>query len=75
MTLGYLGAAQASQGNVEAACSTWAQALDAMNGVHSGRAREAVINMRRVLSPYRNRGISAAAEIDERAKAVLKRVA
>ncbi|WP_405545579.1 Tat pathway signal protein [Streptomyces phaeochromogenes] len=75
VTLGYLGAAQASQGNIEAACSTWAQALDAMNGVHSGRAREAVINMRRVLSPYRNRGISAAAEIDERARGVLRRVA
>lgn len=64
-----------ARGSAEAACRAWAQALDAMNGVHSGRAREAVINMRRVLSPYRNRGISVAAEIDERAKAVLRRVA
>jgi len=31
--------------------------------------------MRRVLSPFRNRGITAAGEIDERAKAVLERVA
>ncbi|MEU5297965.1 hypothetical protein [Streptomyces umbrinus] len=46
-----------------------------MTGVYSGRAREAVINMHRVLSPCRNRGISAAAEIDERAKAVLRRLA
>ncbi|MFD0441275.1 Tat pathway signal protein [Streptomyces chartreusis] len=75
VTLGYMGAVQAHQGNVEAACQTWAQALDAMEGVQSGRAREAVVNMRRVLSPFRNRGITAAGEIDERAKAVLERVA
>ncbi|MET7784093.1 Tat pathway signal protein [Streptomyces mirabilis] len=75
VTLGYMGTVQAKQGNVEAACHTWAQALDAMEGVQSGRAREAVVNMRRVLSPFRNRGINAAAEIDERAKVVLERVA
>src|SRR5690606_40123177 len=74
-TLGYMGTVQARKGNVEAACHTWAQALDAMEGVQSGRAREAAVNMRRVLSPFRNRGISVAAEIDERAKAVLERVA
>ncbi|MFF4835155.1 Tat pathway signal protein [Streptomyces sp. NPDC001315] len=75
VTLGYMGTVQARQGNLEAACHTWAQALDAMEGVQSGRAREAVVNMRRVLSPFRNRGINAAAEIDERAKVVLSRVA
>ncbi len=75
VTLGYMGTVQARKGNVEAACHTWAQALDAMEGVQSGRAREAAVNMRRVLSPFRNRGISIAAEIDERAKAVLERVA
>lgn len=75
VTLAYMGAVQARQGNVEAACGTWAQALDAMDGVHSGRARESVVNMRRVLSPYRNRGIAAAGEIDERAMGILGRVA
>jgi hypothetical protein len=34
-----------------------------------------VINMRRVLSPFRNRGISAAVDIDARAKTMLGRVA
>ncbi|MFD5574510.1 hypothetical protein [Streptomyces cadmiisoli] len=43
--------------------------------MQSGRAREAVVNMRRVLSPFRSRGISVAAEIDERTRAVLERVA
>lgn len=75
VTLGYLGAVQARQGNVEAACATWARALDSMDGIHSGRARDTVINMRRVLSPFRNRGIKVAAEIDERARVMLGRVA
>ncbi|MFE0055424.1 Tat pathway signal protein [Streptomyces sp. NPDC059003] len=75
VTLGYMGAVQARQGNVEAACATWGRALDSMDGVFSGRARETVVNMRRVLSPYRKRGIAVAGEIDERARVVLGRVA
>ncbi|MEW2219530.1 Tat pathway signal protein [Streptomyces sp. NPDC006990] len=75
VTLGYLGALKAQQGSVEAACDVWGQALDVMQGVQSGRARESVITMRRMLSPYRNRGISAAAEIDARARELLGRVA
>src|SRR5690606_10734715 len=47
VTLGYLGAVQVQQGQVEAACDTWGQALDAMTGVQSGRARETVVQMRR----------------------------
>jgi tetratricopeptide (TPR) repeat protein len=74
VTLGYLGAVQTRQGNVEAACATWSQALDTMDGIHSGRARDTVVTMRRVLSPFRNRGISAAADIDARAQAMLGRV-
>ena len=75
VTLGFLGALEAQQGNVEAACHVWSQALDAMRGVQSGRARESAVSMRRMLSPYRNRGIGTAAEIDERAREVLGRVA
>lgn len=75
VTLGFLGALEAQQGSVEAACEVWGQALDAMQGVQSGRTRESAATMRRMLSPYRNRGISAAAEIDERARELLGRVA
>lgn len=75
VTLGYLGALEAQQGSVEAACNVWGQALDAMQSVQSGRARDSVVTMRRMLSPYRNRGIGAAAEIDERARELLARVA
>ncbi|MBC2879306.1 MULTISPECIES: Tat pathway signal protein [Streptomyces] len=76
VTLGYLGAVQARQGSLEAACATWHQALDAMGGIHSGRARETVVQMRRSLSPFRSRsgGDSTAAALDARARAVLSRV-
>ncbi|MFE7580663.1 Tat pathway signal protein [Streptomyces gardneri] len=74
VTLGYMGAVQAQKGDIDAACRTWSQALDAMDGVQSGRAREAAVTMRTILSPFRNRGIPSAAAVDERARAALLRV-
>ncbi|MGW1362994.1 Tat pathway signal protein [Streptomyces chartreusis] len=71
VTLGYLGAVQAQQGHLDRACDTWDQALDAMTGVQSGRARETVVQMRRALSPFRGRAGSQAAELDARAQAML----
>ncbi|MFJ8752196.1 Tat pathway signal protein [Streptomyces sp. NPDC102441] len=71
VTLGYLGAVQVQQGQLEAACDTWSQAIDAMTGVQSGRARETVVQMRRALSPFRGRGGTPAAELDARARAML----
>jgi hypothetical protein len=71
VTLGYLGAVQAQQGHLDRACATWGQALDAMTGIKSGRAKEIVVQMRQALSPYRNRAGSQAAELDARARAVL----
>ncbi|MBW1603769.1 Tat pathway signal protein [Streptomyces sp. JJ66] len=67
VTLGYLGDVQARQGNVEEACVTWHRALDAMEGVRSGRTRQVVVDMRRTLSPYRGRGVRLAQELDGRA--------
>ncbi|MEU2765177.1 Tat pathway signal protein, partial [Streptomyces sp. NPDC007094] len=72
VTLGSLGAVQAQQGHLDFACDTWSQALDAMTGVQSGRARETVVQMRRALSPFRNRAGSRAAELDARARSMLK---
>ncbi|MFI0813949.1 Tat pathway signal protein [Streptomyces echinatus] len=71
VTLGYLGAVQAQQGHLDSACETWGQALDAMTGVQSGRARESILQMRRALSPFRNRAGSQAAELDARARSML----
>ncbi|MFD9715867.1 Tat pathway signal protein [Streptomyces sp. NPDC059076] len=74
VTLGYLGAVQARQGHLDAACATWTQALDAMTGIRSGRTRDTVIHMRRALSPLRSRGGSAATELDQRAAQMLRAV-
>ncbi|WP_274036416.1 Tat pathway signal protein [Streptomyces sp. MMBL 11-1] len=71
VTLGYLGEVQVQQGQLEAACATWHQALDTMTGVQSGRARETVVQMRRALGPVLRRGGGPAADLDARARAVL----
>lgn len=71
VTLGYLGAVQARSGNIDEACTSWSAALSAMDGVHSARTRQVVVDMRSALSPFRRRGIPAAAELDARAGAYL----
>jgi len=67
VTLGYLGAVQAHQGGIEEACATWSAALDAMDGIRSGRTRQVAIDMRSVLSPFRSLGIRAVGDLDARA--------
>ncbi|WP_037845831.1 hypothetical protein [Streptomyces sp. NRRL F-2747] len=74
VTLGLLGAVQIQRGAVDAACATWSQALDTMQGVQSGRALDTVVQMRRSLSPYRGRGGTALAQLDDRARTVIGRV-
>ncbi|MEU1931185.1 Tat pathway signal protein [Streptomyces sp. NPDC019826] len=75
VTLGYMGATQIAQGGVEEACATWTNVLDAMeDGIYSGRARQTVIDMRRLMSPYRKRGIPAIGALDARAASYLAQV-
>ncbi|MGC9667819.1 Tat pathway signal protein [Planosporangium sp. 12N6] len=74
VTLGYLGAVQARQGNIEDACATWSSALDAMDGVRSGRTRQVATEMRSVLSQFQRRGIRAVADIDRRAASYLSAI-
>ncbi|WP_344855818.1 hypothetical protein [Planomonospora alba] len=75
VTLGYMGATQIADGGVEEACATWSGVLDTMQeGIHSGRARQTVVDMRNLLSPYRRRKIPAVAELDARAAAYLAHV-
>jgi hypothetical protein len=71
VTLGYLGSVQARQGNLEEACATWSGALDAMEGVRSGRTRQVAGEMRSVLSSFRQRGVRAVNDVDARAAAYL----
>ncbi|MFC0862173.1 hypothetical protein ACFHYQ_07675 [Sphaerimonospora cavernae] len=75
VTLGYLGATQIANGGVEEACATWSTALDVLEeGISSGRGRQAALDMRTLLSPYRRRKIPAITELDARAAAYLARV-
>jgi hypothetical protein len=67
VTLGYLGAIQQRRGELDRACATWSRALDAMEGIQSGRARDAVLEMRAGLAPLRRRGPGAVRELDRRA--------
>ncbi|WP_309227385.1 Tat pathway signal protein [Micromonospora thermarum] len=68
VTLGYMGAIQARQGEIEEACATWSRALDAMDGVRSGRTRQVAAEMRSLLAPYKRRSIRAVQDVDTRAK-------
>ncbi|MDW6058745.1 Tat pathway signal protein [Streptomyces sp. FXJ1.4098] len=75
VTLGYMGATQIAQGGVEEACATWTSVLDAMeDGIYSGRARQTVVDMRKLLSPFRKRGIPAVGVLDARATVYLAQV-
>jgi hypothetical protein len=75
VTLGYLAAVQMQGDSVEEACGTWTMVLDALEeGIYSGRARQAVVDMRARLSPYRRRGIAIVAELDQRAARYLAQV-
>ncbi|WP_055628093.1 hypothetical protein [Streptomyces hirsutus] len=74
VTLGYLGAVQVQQGRLDEACTTWNQALDAMAGVQSGRARDVIVRMQSDLSPVRQRGGRHVAELDRRARDMLRAI-
>ncbi|MFY1595087.1 Tat pathway signal protein [Micromonospora sp. WMMD737] len=71
VTLGYMGAIQARQGEIEEACATWSRSLDAMDGVRSGRTRQVAAEMRAALSPYKRRSGRYVQDVDARAKLYL----
>lgn len=71
VTLGYLGATHARLGSIDEACVTWSAALDAMDGVRSGRTRRLASDMRVILAPMRRRGVPAADDLDSRAERYL----
>lgn len=71
VTLGYLGEVQARSGAIEAACDSWSRALDAMQGIQSGRTRAVARTIRGLVGPYRDRHTPGAADVDARAAAYL----
>ncbi|WP_338673900.1 Tat pathway signal protein [Streptomyces sp. SCSIO 30461] len=74
VTLGYLGAVQVQQGRLDEACATWNQALDAMAGVQSGRARDVIVRIQSDLSPVRQRGGHHVADLERRARDMLRAI-
>ncbi|WP_055525073.1 hypothetical protein [Streptomyces graminilatus] len=62
------GRAQAAQGHLEAACSTWSRSLDMFGGVRSSRATKQISSIRRLLRVFDQRGVQAARDLDERAR-------
>lgn len=75
VTLGYLGEVQARSGAIEAACATWSRALDAMDGIRSGRTRSIARTIRVLIAPYRDRRTAGTEEVDTRAASYLAAVA
>ncbi|WP_322779793.1 hypothetical protein [Frankia sp. Cas4] len=75
VTLGYLGAVQASQGAIEEACVTWNRAMDAMDGIRSARTRNVVADIRAVLATHRRRSVPAAITLETRASDFLRTTA
>jgi hypothetical protein len=72
LTLAHLGSAQFAAGYVDEACGSWGQALDVVeDGVYSARARQAVSQMRALISPPRYRRMPAAADLRARATTYL----
>ncbi len=75
VTLGYLGSVQARRGELEHACATWQDALDAMGAVRSGRTRSIARDIRSHLAPQLHRAVSGAREADEQAAQYLAETA
>jgi transcriptional regulator with XRE-family HTH domain len=72
VTLGYLASAQLASGQAEDASVTWSQALDLLEdgAISSGRARQAIRDMRRLTSRAPDRQPGAVTQLHERTKAL-----
>lgn len=57
VTLGYLAALRARHDAPDEACTTWRQALDAMDGIESGRTRQVATDMLLALPALRARSV------------------
>lgn len=69
LSLADQGKEQSAQGHLEQACGTWGRALDCFDGVFSDRAVKQVAGIRQQLAVFERRGVPAAAQLDERARA------
>ncbi|MFD4434115.1 hypothetical protein, partial [Nocardia sp. NPDC058497] len=72
VTLGYLGAVQARQGDLEIACATWKSALSSMGQVQSGRTRAVARGIRAAVSPHLGSAVVGFAEVDAQSSEYLQ---
>ncbi|MFF9982784.1 tetratricopeptide repeat protein [Streptomyces erythrochromogenes] len=72
LTMATLGTAVAAQHRHEEAVGLWARSLDFMGGVVSDRNRQAVKTIKSAAAGYRKRGVTGAANLDQRATELLK---
>ncbi|MFJ2834269.1 helix-turn-helix domain-containing protein [Nocardia sp. NPDC087230] len=72
VTLGYLGAVQARQGDLELACETWKAAMRSMGRVQSGRTRAVARDIRDAVSPHLGSTVAGFAEVDAQASEYLQ---
>ncbi|MFC9964370.1 hypothetical protein [Nocardia ignorata] len=72
VTLGYLGAIQARQGDLEKACATWDSALSSMEQVQSGRTRAVARGIRAAVAPHRDSTVPGVVEVENRASEYLQ---
>jgi hypothetical protein len=72
VTLGYLGSVQLRRGELDRACATWKAVMDELEGIQSGRTRDAVQTIHDSLKPIARRASGTVRELDRRAAAYLK---
>jgi tetratricopeptide (TPR) repeat protein len=71
LTLANLADVQYTRGQLADACNNWSKSLDAMTGLQSARANQAVLNLRRRLGALGPRQPAFARKLDQRAAAML----
>jgi tetratricopeptide (TPR) repeat protein len=71
LTLANLADVQYMRGQVSDACKNWSKSLDAMSGLQSARASQAVRNIRRRLGALGPRQPAFARNLDQRAAGIL----
>ncbi|MGW5927190.1 Tat pathway signal protein [Streptomyces anulatus] len=74
VTLGYLGSVQIRRGGLDEGCGTYNEALDALDGISSGRTRNVIVQIQQDLSPVRGRGGRQVAELHQRAREMLRTI-
>ncbi|MFF9052522.1 tetratricopeptide repeat protein [Streptomyces erythrochromogenes] len=72
LTMATLGTAVAAQHRHEEAVGLWTRSLDFMGGVVSDRNRQAVKTIKSAAAGYRKRGVTGAANLDQRATELLE---